>query len=61
MCHTEMCDIMEMKKIVLIHDSLMRKEVDAFPMDEYFEVFMRENYRKFGRVLYIARRRFRRC
>ena len=25
----------------------MRKEVDAFPMDEYFEVFMRENYRKF--------------
>ena len=47
MCHTEMCDIMEMEKIVLIHDSLMRKEVDAFPMDEYFEVFMRENYRKF--------------
>ena len=42
-----MCDIMEMEKIVLIHDSLMRKEVDAFPMDEYFEVFMRENYRIF--------------
>ena len=36
LCHTEMCDIMEMEKIVLIHDSLMRKEVDAFPMDGIF-------------------------
>ena len=52
MCHTEMCDIMEMEKIVLIHDSLMRKEVDAFPMDEYFEVFMRKTIGNLSRIVY---------